>query len=310
VAKTSLGPFARRSSRILVCIAAAACGRIGYLPEDIATEATAPGGWVDATGSGGMDAAAGPAMDVMAETTTDGPLDGVADLADVIDESPYPDVDTSEASDATSSGSDGGLGDSQSTEGGAVDGEAGATFFVCDSSACCCAYACKYATVPSASTCSGASDTAQYGFESGTQGWVLSASGDALIPGQTTTTTTERFAGSSALQVTLSVPAGSMQYARYNAPAVAPLPGSAVTFHVWVAPGAGLLAIQPYVMDKNYLWSGSYVELGQLVPGCWATITLAVPASFVTPAFEIGVEFFSTTTAAYNGVAYVGAVEW
>ncbi len=282
-------------------LAVASCGRIGYLPElGLADAGRPPVESLDATGGGAADTTAGPTADV---TTS---------------------ADASPAPDATISGSDGSSGDSAAvdaatqdtatsdaaTPDAALDGEAGTSFFVCDSSACCCAYDCKYGTVPAASTCSAVSDTAQYGFESGTQGWVTSDQNDALIPGQTIATTTQKFAGGSALQVTLNVPGGMNEYARYQSPPVAPLAGAVVTFHVWVEPGASLWAIQPYVMDKNYVWTGAWTEMTQIVQGCWSTIALTVPNNFASPAYEIGVDFSAATGVPYTGVAYVDAVEW
>jgi hypothetical protein len=70
------------------------------------------------------------------------------------------------------------------------------------------------------------------------------------------------------------------------------------------------MAIQPYVMDANYTFTGSYVEAAQLVLGCWSTIVVSVPATFVEPQFEIGVQFAATSIAPYNGIAYVDAVGW
>jgi hypothetical protein len=295
-------------------VAAAACGRIGYLPEQGPGDARVPpGDLVDATSGVAVDTDSAPAVDTDAASAMDvtTSADATQDMASTAD---APDDvqsgDASPAAEAGSDGSDGSPGDAAATDASTLDGEGGPSFFVCDSSACCCAYACKYATVPTASTCSGASDTAQYGFESGTQGWVLADATDVLIPGHTAAATTERLAGSSSLQATLAIPAGSFEYVRYLVPPVAPVAGAVVTFHVWVAPGAALQAIQPYVMDKNYVWTGSWVEMGQLVPGCWATITVAVPTTFVAPAYEIGVEFTGVAGAAYSGMVYVDAVEW
>jgi hypothetical protein len=295
-------------------VAAAACGRIGYLPEQGPGDAGVPPG-------DGRDATSGNAVDADPESavgTDSAPATDVTTSADATQDTASPvdapddtqSGDASQVPEAGSDGSDGSPGDAAPTDAAVLDGEAGPSFFVCDSSACCCAYVCKYATVPMASTCSGASDTAQYGFESGTQGWVLADATDVLIAGHTDATMTERIAGSSALQATLAIPAGSFEYVRYIVPPVAPVAGAVVTFHVWVAPGAALQAIQPYVMDKNYVWTGSWVEMGQLVPGCWATITLAVPTTVVAPAYEIGVEFTGVAGAPYNGVVYVDAVEW
>jgi hypothetical protein len=284
-----------------VLLAAAACGRIGYLPDQGPDDARVPPGqWLDATGGNAQDTGGGSTTDVTssADATQD-----VSSSADAVDDTQS--ADASQAPDVAVDDAD-----ASPADGATPDGEGGPTFFVCDSSACCCAYACKYGTVPVASTCSGASDTAQYGFESGTQGWVLSDQSDALIPGQATTTTTTRFAGTSALQVSLNIAGGQNAYARYQSPPVAPAPGAVVTFHVWVSPGATLWGIQPYVMDKNFVWTGAWTEMSQIVQGCWSTITLTVPNNFHAPAWEIGVDFAVATGSSYTGVAYVDAVQW
>jgi hypothetical protein len=311
---------------MVTLLAVASCGRIGYLPELAPADAGRPPvESLDATGGGAADTTAGSPADV---TTSADATQDMASLGDAFADDTAT-GDTGTAPDATTSGSDGSgdsatvdatTSDSATTDAATPDaatpdaatrdGEAGATFFVCDSSACCCAYECKYGTVPAASTCSTVSDTAQYGFESGTQGWVATDQNDALVPGQTIATTSQKFAGTSALQVTLNIAGGMNEYARYQSPPVAPLGGAVVTFHVWVPPGANLWAIQPYVMDKNFVWTGAWTEMTQIVQGCWSTITLTVPNNFASPAWEIGVDFSAATGVPYTGVVYVDAVEW
>jgi hypothetical protein len=175
---------------------------------------------------------------------------------------------------------------------------------------CCCAYLSSFGTVPAASVCGGASDASRFSFDTDAQGWVLANTADVLIPGQVLVSATHVFAGSAALQATTSVPAGSEEYVRLMPPPASLAPGNTVTFHVWIPPGANLLAVQPYVMDANYIWTGSYVEPPSLVLGCWATIQVAVPITFQPPAWEIGVEFLATPTAPFNAVVYVDAVTW
>ncbi len=279
---------------LLVCATLTGCGRIGYGLQDLSggrdggghpdVVETSPG--ADAS-TGAMDAAVG--MDAMAADTEATTADAGA-------------FDVATEPDATMAD-----GDASPMETGTVDAESGAPDVACGSS-CCCAYACKYATVPVAATCGGSSDTAQYGFESGLQGWAMANASNVDIPGQVSVTTTPAFAGSSSLEGMMTVPMGSSIYLRARGPVI-PL-GATVTFHVWLPPGAPILAVQGYVMDANYTFTGSYVEAGQMVLGCWATITIVVPTTAVPPLFEIGVQFAATTTAPYNGVGYVDSVSW
>ena len=94
---------------------------------------------------------------------------------------------------------------------------------------------------------------------------------------------TETFAGHAALAIALDIPANMPEYARLQSP-LSPPQGSSVTFHVWVAAGTMLAAVQPYVMDANYTWSGSYVPLTEILD-----VTLdTVQSRTVMPYSEIG----------------------
>ena len=279
---------------------AAACGRIGYLPEDLAMRDAATGqgpsdAHVSVNVESGNDATAvsdaAMGLDSTASMFETSAMDSATPVETGVDDSPAGDTATGPL------------------DAGPVEAEAAPPPLDCGAT-CCCAYTCVYGAAPAASGCGSSNDTAQYGFESATQGWVLIDTTQTLIPGATASSTAETFAGGASLAVTLNVPAASNAYAEYSAPNLAPLAGATVAFHVWLPANATLLAIQPYVMDANYVWTGSYVELGQLAPGCWSTIKVVVPATFVAPAFQIGVQFITASTAGYGGVAYVDAVEW
>jgi len=187
------------------------------------------------------------------------------------------------------------------------DSEAATVYPSCDAP-CCCAYDCALRVAPIGSVCAGSRDTAQFGFESGAGGWLLADPTNTVIPGQVSTTTAPTFSGSASLAATLNVPAGTAVYARFRTPSI-PL-GATVTFHVWVPRGAALTNIQPYVMDARYTWSGTWLPPTDFVRGCWATITVAVPTTFVLPLFEIGVEFRAAAAASFVGTVYVDSVSW
>jgi hypothetical protein len=175
---------------------------------------------------------------------------------------------------------------------------------------CCCAFTVAYCTVPTPLVCGGSSDDSEYGFESGTQGWMLADASNTTIPGQTSVVHPQAFAGEGSLAVAMSIPAGSEDYVRLQFPGAGPGPGDTVTFHVWAPASGGLLAIQPYAMDAASTWNGSYVDAGEIVLGCWATVTVPLPATFVGPLSEIGVEFFAASGGPYEGTAYVDSVSW
>jgi hypothetical protein len=144
-------------------------------------------------------------------------------------------------------------------------------------------------------------DAAQYGFESGTQGWV---SGGAPISG-VSSSTAQHFAGTHALAVSLSGASGT-QAAKVASPGVPA--GKLVTFHVWIPAGKAVSAVQPYVLQGasgGSTWTGNWQSASALKAGAWNTLTVQVPANAAALA-ELGVQFTSNRGKA--ATAYVDSV--
>jgi hypothetical protein len=150
----------------------------------------------------------------------------------------------------------------------------------------------------------GASDPAQYGFESGVLGWV---SGGTPI-GSVKTATAQKFAGAQALAVNFTGTAAGRSAAKVASPGA--LAGKLVTFHVWIPAGSKISSVQPYVMQGaagGWAWTGNWQSAAALKTGVWNTLAVQVPAA-ATSIAELGVQF--TTSAAWTGTAYVDSVSW
>jgi hypothetical protein len=172
----------------------------------------------------------------------------------------------------------------------------------------CCAVAVAFDATPSAAMCGGPSDSVAMNFETGTDGWVLSDPTNREIPNSVGVSTARVFAGRGALRVDVDIGSMTSVYARLRSPP-AVVPGRSGTFHVWIPPDAELWSIQAYFMDVNYTWSGMWVPLDLAVPGCWNTLTVDIPPTFVGPAFEAGVQFLTAGTP-WRGTVYVDSVTW
>ena len=149
-----------------------------------------------------------------------------------------------------------------------------------------------------------ASDAAQFGFETSTQGW--STTGGFLTSVQSSTD--RAFAGTHSLKVNMSGAAGT-QHVKVSSPSVPA--GRLVTFHVWMPAGSAISSIQPYLLQGasgGWTWSGSWRAASSLATGQWNTITVLAPANAAVPFAELGVEV--TTNATSNGAVYVDAVSW
>jgi hypothetical protein len=148
-------------------------------------------------------------------------------------------------------------------------------------------------------------DTAEYNFESSTQGWVSSG---GMITG-VSTSGTQVYAGAKSLAVTFIGTKADTQQVYVSSPATPA--GKTVTFHVWFPTGSKLTAIQPFVQQGSgggYTWTGNYQSVSNLTAGAWNTITVTVPSNAVTPLMQLGVQFF--TNAAWSGTCYVDSVSW
>lgn len=145
------------------------------------------------------------------------------------------------------------------------------------------------------------SDPAEYNFESGTQGWTSSGSPISGVA----TSTTQKFAGAQSLAVNFSGGAGNAM-AEVASPSAGA--GATITFHVWIPTGSQITAIQPYVMDHNWTWTGNYQTVGNLHTNAWNSLTLTVPSNAAMPLQQLGVQFF--TGATWSGTCYVDSISW
>lgn len=151
-------------------------------------------------------------------------------------------------------------------------------------------------------TTSGSTDTAQFNFESGTQSWTTSGSQIfGVAP-----STAQHFIGSQSLAVNFRSSAGGTSSAFVNSVAMAP--GTTITFHVWVPGTTAISAIQPFVQDYNWAWTGNYKGYGSLTANAWNTIAVTVPTNAVTPLQVLGVQFF--TGGGWTNTCYIDSVSW
>lgn len=146
-----------------------------------------------------------------------------------------------------------------------------------------------------------ASDPAEYNFESGTQGWTSSGSPITGVA----TSTAQHYAGAQSLAVSFNGAAGNAM-ADVASPSAGA--GKTITFHVWIPSGSQITAIQPYVLDDNWAWTGNYQAIGNLHTNAWNTLTVTVPSNAATPLQQLGVQFF--TGATWSGTCYVDSISW
>lgn len=150
-----------------------------------------------------------------------------------------------------------------------------------------------------------AGDSAQYNFESGTQGWACSG---GMITG-VAQSSTQKFAGTYSLKASFSGTAAGTQRVYVRSPSTPA--GKVVTFHVWIPTGSKLSSVQPYVQQGaggNWTWTGNWKAIGSLTAGAWNTIQVTVPSNAVTQLYEMGVEF--ATSAAWTGSCYIDSISW
>jgi hypothetical protein len=147
-------------------------------------------------------------------------------------------------------------------------------------------------------TTSGATDLAQFNFESSSQGWT---GGGGIVSG-VATSTAQHYAGNQSLAVNFS--GSSAGTASPSVGNVAVVPGTTITFHVWISSGSQITALQPYILDRNYTWSSSWY--GSFTTNAWNTLNLTVPTNAVSPLQQLGIQFF--TGAAWTGTCYVDSV--
>ena len=147
-------------------------------------------------------------------------------------------------------------------------------------------------------TTSGTTDSAQFNFESSSQGWT---GGGGIVSG-VATSTAQHFAGNQSLAVNFN--GSSSGTASPSVGNVAVVPGTTITFHVWIPSGSKVSALQPYILDHNYAWSSSWY--GSFTANAWNTLTLTVPTNAVSPLQSLGVQFI--TSAGWTGTCYIDSV--
>ncbi len=135
-------------------------------------------------------------------------------------------------------------------------------------------------------------------FESGVQGWV---GGGGIVSG-VATSTAQAYAGNQSLAVNFNGTASGTASPHVNNVAV--VPGSTITFHVWIPGGSQITALQPFIQDKNYAWTSSWY--GSFTADAWNTLSLTVPANAVSPLSVLGVQVI--TGGAWTGTCYIDSV--
>ncbi len=138
-----------------------------------------------------------------------------------------------------------------------------------------------------------------FNFESGVQGWV----GAGGIVSGVATSTAQSYSGNQSLAVNINGSASGTASAYVSN--VAAVPGSTITFHVWIPAGSPIWALQPYTQDPNNNWNGSWYD--SLTANAWNTLTLTVPANAVSPLNTLGVQIF--TSGAWTGTCYIDSVD-
>lgn len=144
-------------------------------------------------------------------------------------------------------------------------------------------------------------DGAQYCFELGAQGWATSG---APISG-VATSNAQKYAGQQSLAVSFNGSAGTSSV---YVPSPSTPAGKTISFRMWIPAGSAVSWIQPYVLDHNWDWSGTWTPIGKLKLNSWNVVTVAVPSNAVTPLQQLGVQF--STSASWAGTCYVDSVGW
>jgi fibronectin type 3 domain-containing protein len=143
-------------------------------------------------------------------------------------------------------------------------------------------------------------DPTQYHFETDTQRW--SASG-AQISG-IATSTAQHYAGNQSLAVNFNGTAAGTSSVSVGDVNV--LPGTTVTFRVWIPAGGAVTTIEPYSSDFNWGWTSSWY--GNPTANTWNTFTLTIPSDRTAPLKQLGLRM--TTNAAWTGTCYIDSVSW
>ncbi len=111
------------------------------------------------------------------------------------------------------------------------------------------------------------------------------------------------FLGASSLCLSIN---GSSSGRVWTTPLSSPPAGATVSYRVFIPGGAPVVAVQPYVADKNWVWAQSYNA--NLPRNGWVTLTAVIPANATLPVKEIGVKFY--LNGQYSGPLYLDSVQW
>ncbi|HEV2327214.1 MAG TPA: cellulase family glycosylhydrolase [Verrucomicrobiae bacterium] len=149
-------------------------------------------------------------------------------------------------------------------------------------------------------TTSGVSDSAQFNFETSSQGWT---GGGGIVSG-VATSTAQHYAGNQSLAVNFNGSAAGT--ASPSVGNVAIVPGTTITFHVWIPSSSKVTTLQPYLQDYNWAWSSSWYP--SLTANAWNTLTLTVPTNAVPPLQALGVQFI--TSAGWTGTCYIDSISY
>ncbi|HEX7028486.1 MAG TPA: PKD domain-containing protein [Gammaproteobacteria bacterium] len=163
-------------------------------------------------------------------------------------------------------------------------------------------------TVPVPLGSGGPVDLGNITWEDGTLGgWYAGGASTLAV------STTEVFAGASALQWNISTAGAEFIDLKVDAPPSAP-PGSRVILRVWVPADAPIDWVQPFVMPHSDDWSvvtwhGDWRAYGSMIPGAWNEFSMTIQPT-VDPAHQqqIGVQLM--TNGAGNFAVYVDSIDW
>jgi hypothetical protein len=146
-------------------------------------------------------------------------------------------------------------------------------------------------------------DSAQYGFETGAQGWASAGTGVLAAVGASGD---RAFAGAASLRC--DVNGAAAKYAADLRPPTTPA-GATVYYRVWVPSGSPITYVQPYAMagSSTWTWYGVSYPISGITTGAWTTFTVTIPSGAGTVQ-AVGVEF--NTNASWTGSVYIDSVSW
>ncbi len=152
--------------------------------------------------------------------------------------------------------------------------------------------------VESANSTEASASLVPFHFETGVQGWVVDGGNVSGVA----TSTAQFYSGNQTLAVNVNGTSGTASAHVNN---VAAVPGSTITFHVWIPAGSQVWALQPYTQDTNNSWNGSWYP--SFTANAWNTLTLTVPSNAASPLSALGVQIF--TYAGWTGTCYIDSVD-